>query len=944
MALYTKVKQTATKSKNPEQYTCPLVENPDASVVYYMEISSSKKGRLAFRPAVRDLDTLEDRSVSAWISKSDEFDDILGRPAQSIVSSNEQTSVLNPLYANTLRDTTYYLWWRVADGDRNSIRVTSSAIHWDTSIRYTAEEQTPNITVDTYRCDEVTRARADKLYYMKMTALVDGSIKFSPLAFHTYTSIDIPVWISTSEQFDPVQGRPRSFIASSISASTSNPLYVNTTSNTIYYLWWRVPDNFASVEIRVTSQAVRADTPIWTVNLHTEPRGVLRSKFTERYTQQPYSIEEYIVTIPSPGGTVRVHSGSSNNVVYIIKGSFTINKQTGEPSRYDSRGTQSTTCDVSATSSSSRLSFTVLVRRASWADPVVQNNVTINIIPPGAEWETSQFDDETTIGRSGALWEVVGNQFLRKVVNYIPIRASGPGTFRFSSSGSETLYGYLTESPLIDENGFPTERVLGSDEPSSGGFSFEATITTASTFYFMFRTDDGELPSSLSSFIDLKIEYLESAALWTVDNYNIGTNRTTSYSRYIVYPTSTDTYTLLRFKGSFQKSGLVVFYSKEPTSGSANTAYPMGWITNDVDTFDRTNGTPPSSAVILAQDNGGGTRQIRMEAVVSAGVTYNFWIRLVDGSLSGKSGYVFIDPPGASVEWQNDDRTYDTSLTNLSIDVYDKPYHITAVHNAKYAMSFAGSGTFKLSTAGSTPVSGYIGTSDTGFDSQSGIPLSYSNSSVGNPNFTITMNVTAGTTYYLWFKGNDETIDGDITFTLEVPPPSSAEWRSSDRSSIINPSGTATDMISMTAGYVYKTLIRFASSGEVSFYSETTSGPGKLVGYLTEADGGIDPSTGVPYGTIVASDDSGDGEFEFNHNVHAGRSYYLWVRATSITAYGVITEIIKMISAVSDRGFWIWADTGDWYKWHYLTSYLYTDRWRQVKAYAATSTGWIDEY
>ena len=278
---------------------------------------------------------------------------------------------------------------------------------------------------------------------------------------------------------------------------------------------------------------------------------------------------------------------------------------------------------------------------------------------------------------------------------------------------------------------------------------------------------------------------------------------------------------LCRWTVSFAITGKVKFSFKPSTSSTAVKAIPRGWITSHSNNtnFDGENGFPPSTVTILAQNaNTGGSTEIEMEAIVSAGLTYDFWFRLVDGSLvDNLYGYVIIDPPGTTTEWFRDDRTSDTSLTNLSIDVYGKPYHITAQYNVEYVMSFVGSGTLKLSTAGSTPVSGYIGVSDTGFDPQSGIPRSYSNSSVGNPNFTITMNVTAGTTYYLWFKGNDETIDGDITFTLEVPPPSSAVWRSSDRASIINPSGTATDMISMTAGYVYKTLIQFASSGEVSF-------------------------------------------------------------------------------------------------------------------------------
>lgn len=799
------------------------------------------------------------------------------------------------------------------------------------------------------------------VYYMAVTFSYDGVASLDVKGWPAKSPGIAPVtvgYVSTTENFNTNTGTPRDTVSGGYGESTgageSNlSVAVEVQANKTYYFWYKKKPN-SLYEGYVAASVSYTEGKLWTeVN---ENLGAITSTYTDIVDVGSYKMIHYTVS-HNGGGTIRceinathetgAYSNSDLQIYFGRSGAF--DKRKGEPVSYEdlypAYGPPQTITDTRF--GTPTWHFWIRCRNAE----SYMKAISVRIIPPGVVWDARQYDDDTTITpSSGKSWTITREDLTNKTVLYIPVIFNSPGEYTITSSSTGITYGYLTNNPRITDEGKPYYSVLAMDEPTQGGFSFVANITSAGTHYLMFRTDTGNQPSN--SFT-LSITYTGVSSPWILLTSDMGTGVTAQINRYHQYNYDTNSrrrrpYVLCRWTVSFAITGKVKFSFKPSTSSTAVKAIPRGWITSHSNNtnFDGENGFPPSTVTILAQNaNTGGSTEIEMEAIVSAGLTYDFWFRLVDGSLvDNLYGYVIIDPPGTTTEWFRDDRTSDTSLTNLSIDVYSKPYHITAQYNVEYVMSFTGSGTLKLSTAGSTPVSGYIGVSDTGFDPQSGIPRSYSNSSVGNPNFTITMNVTAGTTYYLWFKGNDETIDGDITFTLEVPPPSSAVWRSSDRASIINPSGTATDMISMTAGYVYKTLIQFASSGEVSFYSETTSGPGKLVGYLTEADGGINPSTGVPYGTIVASDDSGDGDFEFNHNVHAGRSYYLWVRATSITAHGTITDIVKMISAASDRGFWIWADTGDGYKWYYLTSYLYTERWRQVKAYAATSTGWIDEY
>lgn len=116
-----------------------------------------------------------------------------------------------------------------------------------------------------------------------------------------------------------------------------------------------------------------------------------------------------------------------------------------------------------------------------------------------------------------------------------------------------------------------------------------------------------------------------------------------------------------------------------------------------------------------------------------------------------------------------------------------------------YSVSFAKSGiaTFYTSnTSGEGDTRGYLTTS-TSFDNRDGVPtsiLSEDDDGAGYPDFSISYNVTSGTTYYIWVRD----FKGDLAFTtyLHITPPQSTDawtWSNQSKNAFSN-NGETTDV------------------------------------------------------------------------------------------------------------------------------------------------------
>lgn len=778
------------------------------------------------------------------------------------------------------------------------------------------------------------------VYYMKITFGESGVAMFKPISQKGPSSTYDPRlegYVSTSDAFDDTRGRPSSYIASG-SNIESSAIYVEVNGGGTYYFWWRATQYIDSGSVNSYISLTPGAT-LW--KSHYNSVGEIHSTFTDITAIRKKTVEYFGVR--TVGGTIRVRCLQAAQIYITTSSAF--NPIGGRPVNILAQGTDEAEYTLYAPEGET-VSWYVWIRGAT--EESEASDVIITIIPPGILWDVKAYDSETAISTSGKSWNVWSGALLDHNVYYIPVKFSNPGEYTISANGGGNTYGYLTTSPRIkDEDGTPYYTPIGYDEPDRGGFSFKVSISGSNTYYLMFRTWDGS-PNNLSFTVD--VAYTGAVWKWAMHWTDVGT-RTSQYRESVQYnkPSSVDrAYMLYRRTVTFSAAGFVSIYSEPPSPTYPNIAYPCVWLTvhSSNSDYDYENGTPPSGLRIIAQDlNENGNRQFKLENVVVEPGTYDIWFRLVDGSLLNRTGYIYIDPPGVGTEWWVADRTDDAKFTNLSADVYDEPHEVVSLRIVKFKLSFATDGTVRITTkqvSGSSltavPVKGYVGTTNANINKTTGVPLSYDQASDGNPDFTLSFTATAGTIYYFWLRGGNEATGGEITFTIEVP--GGGTWLlAASRPDVVNPaSQSVIDSFTVMAGYVYKTKVSFQRSGEAKFYSQ---GERKLVAFLTESDsGGIDPATGNPYATAVASDTSGDGNYDITYSVESGKTYYLWVHAVSTAMHGAMDAVFWAPEVSSTFGYWICIDRGNGKEWVRATSYIFTTYWREVLPYIYMSAGW----
>lgn len=135
---------------------------------------------------------------------------------------------------------------------------------------------------------------------------------------------------------------------------------------------------------------------------------------------------------------------------------------------------------------------------------------------------------------------------------------------------------------------------------------------------------------------------------------------------------------------------------------------------------------------------------------------------------------------------------------NYSIDIVEKQL-------LRYEVSFAYSGTAKFYTTRSVDTYGYLSVT-TDYDASRGIPNSYlaedDNSGKNNINFSISYDVVAGKTYYVWIRGCSSSDSGSSRFWILAP--SEPTQNSIEKWSWTKSNGDATDTQTSDAYYAVK--------------------------------------------------------------------------------------------------------------------------------------------
>lgn len=767
------------------------------------------------------------------------------------------------------------------------------------------------------------------VYYYAITFGQSGVATFSVTqsVFPGETGrIYVDGWVGLTDDLNTSTGKPVS-ITKEKTYLDDSPLQIAVSART-YYFWWRQQDTKNGVV--VATIRLESNTNYWTANNPTNV-GSITEPWTNRSdptTLQPRTLDSFSVRVGN--GNLTFQSSNSATRIYITRYPSDIQNaydlSTGIPYNILAESSSGGPTTVSVTSGR----YLCWIRLTNASDPADTAYVTIT--PPGSEWTRSAFDDPTAVTTNGVTWNGVASDLPTKVVRYVQLNFSTAGTYIFSSTTGDTLYGYLTTSIGIDADGKPdVSTTVAKNEPSYGGFSFSADVSssTGMSLWLMFRTDDGD-PAQTS--FTISIQYSVPVGDWTLDTPEYLGPLSDNYQSYHNYG---DTYTLYKKVVRFAHTTRVNFYSTVSPS-SSNPTYPKAWITShEIDTaYDRVNGGPPPSATVYASDsNSSGNRQFSIQGCqVQAGVYYDFWFRSCDPDGIGY-GWIHID---LLDNWSLDDRTSDSSLSNLSSNVIAKQCPINAAHLAKYAVTFEYTGTATFTTDGGSSSSwAYLCAVDNDYDHYSGEPISPVAYDVDGGFVSMSYAVNAGTTYYLWLRAPDDVSSGVVQLNIEVPP--EFQWSYTRR---VNVRVTSSDVLLRDSlyehvGNLYR--LEFSASGRTTISDSSSL---KTSGFINPTDNSYSQVTGIPNSYDASGGlDGDDNGFEFRYRVTSGEYYYLWVKGRRPEVAGNESVTITLPTHGASVSCWVW----DGSTWVEVMPYVYNgSSWEETEIHIYTGSSWTE--
>lgn len=130
------------------------------------------------------------------------------------------------------------------------------------------------------------------------------------------------------------------------------------------------------------------------------------------------------------------------------------------------------------------------------------------------------------------------------------------------------------------------------------------------------------------------------------------------------------------------------------------------------------------------------------------------------------SGSGSVDPDPGEEEWALETGNFGNISAITRKYIYLSEYTLY-----RYKVSFAYDGEATIYTTGSFDTMGYLSYDDD-YDTETGLPISYfisDDDSGDETNFSITVDVTAGTTYYIFVRAYDPEATGQIDLYVEPP-------------------------------------------------------------------------------------------------------------------------------------------------------------------------------
>lgn len=321
-------------------------------------------------------------------------------------------------------------------------------------------------------------------------------------------------------------------------------------------------------------------------------------------------------------------------------------------------------------------------------------------------------------------------------------------------------------------------------------------------------------PSSSSSYSSYSVTFYISAESYTVGTYIYGWAQSGNGSYwsagYDVVPSAQwyVTYSYTGTPGSFSDSfdyGHIRCITFTPSSSgtvtwSSSGSYDtVGWITDHQISINTSTGNPINTSECLSYNDDYSGTNFSCSCDVLAGIEYYFYARLY-GIYS--SGSVTLTLQLSANTWYTTRRT----LTYLSTpNTYSDTFSIDQYQILMYSITPNISGTLTWTSSGNGDTVGWINSSSSfQIDSNGHYPVqgyyigSYDDDSAGGNQFSVSYNVTAGVTYWLFAKCYGPT-NSASSVTLNV--------------SIAESSGTVTININVGSYYAY---IEINNNGSIS--------------------------------------------------------------------------------------------------------------------------------
>lgn len=535
----------------------------------------------------------------------------------------------------------------------------------------------------------------------------------------------------------------------------------------------------------------------------------------------------------------------------------------------------------------------------------------------GAGGRTSIFIDATPSTSSGAwdmdIWDPTyyvenGSQidFQRGLpAEYtlccLRMRFEEDAVYHIFANASVPLYAYISDVPAIDDVRGEPLSILAYDTSSDDGFNLTFTPASSVRNYYLFvRTATGEENPRL--FTARFTTEGGGGGSWSYDEYSAVTMDDGDSFYYSTGALGEYTTSIRPFYVS--TSGTVTIETRYSAAEDI-----VAFITTSF-SFDDETGDPTTDIVV---SDTGRTGDFYLSFSANNSTLYYLYVRTYtgEGSTESFSADLTIQETPAE-EWRYNEIA---GLQNISATT-TKTVFFTSLRGSYFSVTFSSTGTATISIPSSADADLFVTDGMYSYNSSTGYPYdSGYNPAVSMVSHTI--NVSAGSYYYVWLKGYSSSSSGSVVITFE-PQAQPSGWTRVYEGDVDVVDSTRSEPLTIRAYETYAYRVRFSTAGTPRIYS---TGNVDVIAYFSDTNYSINPDTGVPIAPSSSAmkvwDDASSGNSNFDSDrdsptVASDTWYYLWVKVYSASyATGpIVIYFVPPTPAPTGTNIWIYTGSG----------------------------------